>query len=531
MALRTIRLRRGPFAELPAGGTVSGEPRFAYDTKQLFVDDGVGNTEITPNATNVATAGAVMKAATATTGFSFVLDEDNMSSNSSTKLPTQQSVKAYVDTNVTALIGGAPTALNTLGKVSTALGGDAAFATTTSTALAARQPLNTALTQIAALSPANDQILQRKSSAWTVRTMAQLKTDLVLVKADVGLANVDNTADAAKPISTATQSALDTLTASVASINTSLGTTTLPSQTGQSGKFLTTNGTSASWATVTASGGGLSLTPTATKTANYTAAASDYVIVNATSVLTVTLPTTPADLTTVAVEIIGGTSAVTLAVPASAEFYSDGSAIATVPLQSAAASVPVSVWMYRATGNYWIPISAANLMTTTALLVDAAVTTPKVNDLAITTIKLNDLAVTNPKIADATIALGKLATDVQTAINTSPYDISFPVTLGTRAVGTGQNPLGIKLQRAVTFTSATFRCATADAIGTTTVEIRKNGTAVAGTSTSITAPNQVSGATTTGTWSFAAGDILTCAITATGTTPGTGLVVDLRGTA
>jgi hypothetical protein len=39
--------------------------------------------------------------------------------------------------------------------------------------------------------------------------VATLKTDLVLVKADVGLGNVDNTSDANKPVSSATQTALD----------------------------------------------------------------------------------------------------------------------------------------------------------------------------------------------------------------------------------------------------------------------------------------------------------------------------------
>lgn len=39
--------------------------------------------------------------------------------------------------------------------------------------------------------------------------VATLKTDLGLVKADVGLGNVDNTSDANKPVSTATQTALD----------------------------------------------------------------------------------------------------------------------------------------------------------------------------------------------------------------------------------------------------------------------------------------------------------------------------------
>lgn len=39
--------------------------------------------------------------------------------------------------------------------------------------------------------------------------VATLKTDLALVKGDVGLGNVDNTADTAKPVSTAQQTALD----------------------------------------------------------------------------------------------------------------------------------------------------------------------------------------------------------------------------------------------------------------------------------------------------------------------------------
>lgn len=42
-----------------------------------------------------------------------------------------------------------------------------------------------------------------------VNTLATLKTDLALVKADVGLGSVDNTADSAKPISTAEQTALN----------------------------------------------------------------------------------------------------------------------------------------------------------------------------------------------------------------------------------------------------------------------------------------------------------------------------------
>jgi len=99
-----------------------------------------------------------------------------------------------------------------------------------------------------------------------------------LVKGDVGLGNVDNTSDASKPISSATQAALDLKaplaspaltgtptapTASPGTNNTQVATTafvqqtafasTLPDQTGNSGKYLTTDGANASWSSV---GGG-----------------------------------------------------------------------------------------------------------------------------------------------------------------------------------------------------------------------------------------------------------------------------------
>lgn len=105
-----------------------------------------------------------------------------------------------------------------------------AEAATRAAADAALQPLDGDLTAIAALSPTNDDLIQRKAGAWTNRTPAQVKTDLVLVKGDVGLGNVDNTSDSAKPISTATQTALDlkapiaspTFTGTVAGITKSM---------------------------------------------------------------------------------------------------------------------------------------------------------------------------------------------------------------------------------------------------------------------------------------------------------------------
>jgi hypothetical protein len=89
--------------------------------------------------------------------------------------------------------------LNTLGaEVAAATAANAVNAA----AVAGKQPLDADLTTIAGISPANDDVLQRKSGAWTNRTLAQLKTDLTLN-------NVNNTSDAGKPVSTAQQTALD----------------------------------------------------------------------------------------------------------------------------------------------------------------------------------------------------------------------------------------------------------------------------------------------------------------------------------
>lgn len=49
-------------------------------------------------------AGAVMNTDTTTSSMQFVVDEDDMSSNSATKVPTQQSVKAYVDSAISGTV-------------------------------------------------------------------------------------------------------------------------------------------------------------------------------------------------------------------------------------------------------------------------------------------------------------------------------------------------------------------------------------------------------------------------------------------
>lgn len=57
------------------------------------------------DAANVAAAWAVMESDTSTASMWFVIDEDNMASDSNTKVPTQQSVKAYVDAEIAGVSG------------------------------------------------------------------------------------------------------------------------------------------------------------------------------------------------------------------------------------------------------------------------------------------------------------------------------------------------------------------------------------------------------------------------------------------
>jgi hypothetical protein len=122
---------------------------------------------------------------------------------------------------------------------------------------------------------------------------------------------------------------------------------------------------------------------------------------------------------------------------------------------------------------------------------------------------------------------------VETAVNAcNSYDLSimaFGAATARVASSYGDNPIGIKLQRACTLTSVTFRVATADASGNLVCQLNKNGSVISGTSTTISAANQVAGGTSTGTWTCSAGDIITVYVTAVGTTPGNGLVADITG--
>jgi hypothetical protein len=177
-----------------------------------------------------------------------------------TVIPSTIARTSDITTAIANVVNGAPSSFDTLKELSDALAADETAAATLTTLVGTKLSAATAATTYAPIA----------SPTFT-------GTINGITKTMVGLGNVDNTSDSSKPISTATQSALDTkLTISTASSTyapkisptftgtvdfsgaTVTGITALPTQTGNSGKYLTTNGTAASWST-------LSLTNYATK--------------------------------------------------------------------------------------------------------------------------------------------------------------------------------------------------------------------------------------------------------------------------
>jgi hypothetical protein len=117
--------------------------------------------------------------------------------------------QSYVGTAVSNLVDAAPTTLNTLNELAAALGDDANYASTVSTALGLKAPL---------------------ANPTFTGTVAGVTST------HVGLGNVDNTSDANKPVSNATQTALDLKSNLITTINAQSSGYTLA--TSDSGKLI-----------------------------------------------------------------------------------------------------------------------------------------------------------------------------------------------------------------------------------------------------------------------------------------------------
>jgi hypothetical protein len=115
---------------------------------------------------------------------------------------TGYATETYVNTAVSNLVNSAPETLNTLKELATALGNDAAFSTTVTTSLGNKLDSTTA---------ASTYLTQTNASTTYAPIASPTFTGTVggITKSMVGLGNVDNTSDVNKPVSTATQTALD----------------------------------------------------------------------------------------------------------------------------------------------------------------------------------------------------------------------------------------------------------------------------------------------------------------------------------
>ena len=140
-------------SEIAAGSILVAGETFADNDTSLMtaaaINDRIESFGYTTNTGDITgvTAGTGLSGGGSSGGVTLnvdLKDEDDMSSNSATHAASQQSIKAYVDAEVSGLVDSAPSALNTLNELAAALGDDASYSTTISTALGNRVRVDTA---------------------------------------------------------------------------------------------------------------------------------------------------------------------------------------------------------------------------------------------------------------------------------------------------------------------------------------------------------------------------------------------------
>lgn len=162
----------------------------------------------------------------------------------------QTAAASYTDTAISNLVGGAPTALNTLHELATALNNDAIFATTvtnqiSSIGTSANTYTDTKISDhLSALDPHTQYYNQSRGDARYARSAFS-------TIAVTGQTSIESDAIAdTLTISAGTGITITTDATTDSIIISSSGSASLPSQTGNAGKYLTTNGSTASWGTI-----------------------------------------------------------------------------------------------------------------------------------------------------------------------------------------------------------------------------------------------------------------------------------------
>ena len=136
---------------------------------------------------------------------------------------------ADITTAIDNLVGGAPGALDTLNELAAAISDDASYAATITTALGNKQDkvANVSDTEIGYLDGVTSAIQTQLNAKAPTADPTFTGTVSGVTKAHVGLGNVDNTSDANKPVSTATQTALDAKVNSLVTIDPETASYTL----------------------------------------------------------------------------------------------------------------------------------------------------------------------------------------------------------------------------------------------------------------------------------------------------------------
>jgi hypothetical protein len=184
---------------------------------------------------------------------------------------TQIATTAYVQTEINDLIASAPGALDTLNELAAALGNDASFSTTVTNSLATKLPLAGG-TMSGAIAMGTNKItgLGDPSSAQDAATKNYVDTasiapsnltgPITSVGPATSVASQTGTGSTfvmqASPTLTTPNIGVATATSTIPSSKTLVATDSttyvVPSQTGNSGKYLTTDGSVSSWASVDA---------------------------------------------------------------------------------------------------------------------------------------------------------------------------------------------------------------------------------------------------------------------------------------
>ena len=248
-------------------------PSSTVSTTELGYLDGVTSAIQTQLDAKLATATAASTyAPLASPALTGVPTAPTAAANTNT---TQVATTAYVQTELTDLIGGAPGALDTLNELAAALANDASYSTTITTALATKLPLAGG-TMTGAIAMGTNKVtgLGTPTTSTDAATKGYVDTVTVApsnltgpitsvgaatsVAAQTGTGStfVMNTSPTLVTpdlgVATATSINGTTIPSSKTLVATDSTAFVVPSQTGNSGKYLTTNGTVSSWGAVDA---------------------------------------------------------------------------------------------------------------------------------------------------------------------------------------------------------------------------------------------------------------------------------------